>query len=64
VRCGKKLNLYLTVVTLVARNANKAMVPLAETKFGGSLESGERFCVGLFDRNLASATLKMFSNLI
>jgi hypothetical protein len=29
-----------------------------------SLESGGRFCVGSFDRNLASVAVKMFSHLI
>jgi hypothetical protein len=37
---------------------------LAESAFGESLESGGRFCVGAFDRNLASVALKMFSHLI
>jgi hypothetical protein len=32
--------------------------------FGGSLESGGRFCVGAFGRNLASVAVKMFSYLI
>jgi hypothetical protein len=31
---------------------------------GGSMESGGRFCVGKFGRNLASAAVKMFSNSI
>jgi hypothetical protein len=37
---------------------------LAESAFGGSLESGGRFYVGAFDRNLASVAVKMFSHLI
>jgi hypothetical protein len=37
---------------------------LAESAFGGSLESGGRFCVGAFGRNLASVALKMFLYLI
>jgi hypothetical protein len=37
---------------------------LAESAFGESLESGGRFCVGVFGRNLASEAVKMFSHLI
>jgi hypothetical protein len=37
---------------------------LAFSAFGGSLESGSRFCVGAFDRNLASATLTFLPHLI
>jgi hypothetical protein len=37
---------------------------LAESAFGGSLESGGRFCVGAFGRNLASVAVKIFSHLI
>jgi hypothetical protein len=37
---------------------------LAESAFGGSLESGGRFCVDAFGRNLASVAVKMFSHLI
>jgi hypothetical protein len=37
---------------------------LAESAFGGSLESGGRFCVGAFGRNLTSVAVKMFSHLI
>jgi hypothetical protein len=32
---------------------------LAESAFGGSLESGGRFCVRTFDRNLGSVVVKM-----
>jgi hypothetical protein len=35
-----------------------------ESAFGGILESGGRFCVGAFGRNLASVAVKMFSHLI
>jgi hypothetical protein len=49
------------VATLVARNANEALVGSA---FGGGLESGGRFCVGAFGRNLASVAVKMFSYLV
>jgi hypothetical protein len=35
-----------------------------ESASGGSLESGGRFCVGAFGRNLASVAVMMFSNLI
>jgi hypothetical protein len=35
---------------------------VAESAFGGSLESGGRFCVGAFGRNLASVAVKMFSH--
>jgi hypothetical protein len=37
---------------------------LAEFAFDGSLESGGRFCVGAFGRNLASVAVKMFAHLI
>jgi hypothetical protein len=37
---------------------------LTEFAFGGSLESGDRFCVGVFGRNLVSVAVKMFSHLI
>jgi hypothetical protein len=56
------------VATLAARNVNEAMVaPMVGSggsAFGGSLESGCRFCVGAFGRNLASVAVKMFSRLI
>jgi hypothetical protein len=57
------------VATLVARNANEAMVePMVGygrvCAFGRSLESGDLFCVGAFGRNLASVAVKMFSLLI
>jgi hypothetical protein len=55
------------VVNLVARNANRLWwslwSSLAKSEFVGSLESGCRFCVGAFGRNLASVTLKTFSHL-
>jgi hypothetical protein len=35
-----------------------------ESAFGDSLESGGRFCVGAFDKNVVSAAVKMFSYLI
>jgi hypothetical protein len=45
-------NQFLTVATLIAINANEAMVApmmdLAEFAFGGSLKSGGRFCVGVW----------------
>jgi hypothetical protein len=51
----------------MARNSKEAMVApmgdLAEPAFGVSLESGGRFCVGAFGRNLASVA-PMFSHLI
>jgi hypothetical protein len=37
---------------------------LAQFAFGGSLDSGVRFCVGAFGRNLASLAVKFFSHLI
>jgi hypothetical protein len=37
---------------------------LAEPALGGSLESGGRFCVGAFGRNLASVAVKLFPYLI
>jgi hypothetical protein len=49
------------VATLVAINANEAMVvPMVESEFGGSMESGCRFCFGAFVSNLASVTVKIF----
>jgi hypothetical protein len=33
-----------------------------ESAFGGILESGGRFCVCAFGRNLVSAAMKMFSH--
>jgi hypothetical protein len=38
------------------------MAPMVGSAFGGSLESGGRFCVGAFDRNLASVAVNMFSH--
>jgi hypothetical protein len=59
----KNRNYVLTVKTLVARNANEAVVAhMVESAFGGSLESG-RFCVCAFGRNLASIAVKTFSHL-
>jgi hypothetical protein len=56
------------VATLEARHANEAMVApmvdLAGSAFVGRLESGGRFCVGAFGKNLASVALKMVSRLI
>jgi hypothetical protein len=37
---------------------------LADPAFSRSLESGGRFCVGAFGRNLASIAGKMFSHVI
>jgi hypothetical protein len=58
----------MTLATPVARNANEAtvapMVGLAESSFGGSLESGGRFYVSAFGKNLASVSVKMFTQLI
>jgi hypothetical protein len=55
----------VTVPTLAARNKNQTMVvPVVGSAFGGSLESGGRFCVGAFGRNLASVAMKMLSHLI
>jgi hypothetical protein len=55
------------LATLISRNANEDMVsPLVVSDgsaFGGSLESGSRFCLYASDISLASA-LKMFSHLI
>jgi hypothetical protein len=51
----------LTVATLVIRNLNETVVTsVAESAFGGSMESGGRFYVGAFDRNLASVAVKKF----
>jgi hypothetical protein len=35
-----------------------------ESAFGGSPESGRRYCDGAFGRNPASVAVKMFSHLI
>jgi hypothetical protein len=47
-------------VTLVAVNANEAMVGSGRVCFGRSLASGGRVCIGAFGRNLASVAGKMF----
>jgi hypothetical protein len=47
------------VATLVAGDANEAIVEPV-VGFGGSLESGGRFCIGAFGRNLVSVAMKMF----
>jgi hypothetical protein len=49
-RSGKGLKSTAMLATLVARNANEATVGQAESAFGGSMESGGRFCVGAFGR--------------
>jgi hypothetical protein len=52
---------------VLARTAKEAMMmPMVGSveigyTFGGSLESGGRFCVGDFGRNLTSVALKMSS---
>jgi hypothetical protein len=55
----------LPVATLEARIANKDTVALwwglAESAFDGGLESGGRFCVGAFGRNLASEEVFTFN---
>jgi hypothetical protein len=58
----KKLNRVLTVATLVARNSTGLWWGMEESAFGGSLESGGRFCVGAFGRNLVSIVVKLFSH--
>jgi hypothetical protein len=51
------------VATLAAKNTNEAAVaPMVG--FGGSLESGGRFCVGAFGGNLALVAVKVFSCLV
>jgi hypothetical protein len=56
------------LATLISRNANEDMVsPLVVSDgyaFGGSLESGSRFCLYASGISLASIALKMFSHLI
>jgi hypothetical protein len=58
----------MVVATLVARNAAEAKWrlrwSLAEFAFGGSLESGGPFFVGVFGRNLISLAMNMFPRLI
>jgi hypothetical protein len=60
----------MRVATLVARNANGATAApmarggesVAKPLFGGSMDSGGRFWVGAFGRNLASVAVRMFSH--
>jgi hypothetical protein len=57
------------VATLGERNADEAMVARMVGSGGvcvwrKSVESGVRFCVGAFGRNLASVAVKTFSYLI
>jgi hypothetical protein len=60
----KKTNQILTVAIMVARNPNEDMAaPMVGFAFGGSLESGGRFCVGAFGRNQVSVAVEMFSHL-
>jgi hypothetical protein len=54
----------VTVASPVTRNSNEAIVGLTESAFGGSLESGDRFYVGVSGRNISSGALKVFSHLI
>jgi hypothetical protein len=60
----KKLKVSLTVVILVGRDAKslwwRLWWGLAESAFGGSLESGGRFCVGEFGENRASVAVNVF----
>jgi hypothetical protein len=61
----KKLKLSSEVGDIGSKNSNKAMVaPVAESAFGGSLESQGRFCVGAFGSYLPSVAVKMFSHSI
>jgi hypothetical protein len=62
VQCGKIE--ILTVATLISRMQTRVWWGLAESVFGRSLESGCRFCVYTFVRNLVSIAVKMFSHLI
>jgi hypothetical protein len=52
------------VATLEERNTNEAilepMVGSGESAFKESLETGGRFCIGAFGKNLASVVMKMF----
>jgi hypothetical protein len=52
------------MVTVVARNANEAMVRSSGVCIFRSLESDGRFRGGAFDRNLAPVAVRMFSRLI
>jgi hypothetical protein len=63
----KKINWILKVATLVVIHSNETIVApinLAETAFGRTLETGGRFCVGVFGENLDSVAVKLFSHLI
>jgi hypothetical protein len=63
VRCREQIKLSSDVATLVARNANETVVApvwgLPESAFCRSVESGGRFCVGAFGRNMASVAVKI-----
>jgi hypothetical protein len=60
----KKLKLSSDGGTLVARNVKKLRWGPVESAFGGSMESGVRFYVVLFGRNLVSVAGKVISHLI
>lgn len=50
---------------VVARNENNsAVVPMVESAFGKSVESGSWFCIDDFGKNMASVAVKMCSHLI
>jgi hypothetical protein len=52
------------MATLVTRDINEAKMGFGNSAFGESLESGGRFCVGAFGRNLASVAVKLFARLL
>jgi hypothetical protein len=58
-----KLKIVTTVTTPIARKVNELYCGL-ESAFGKSQESGGRFRVDAFGRNLASVTLMIFPYLI
>lgn len=62
---GEKLQLILTVASLVARNINEAtMECIVVSAFRGSLESGVRSFIGGFGTTLTPVAVKKFSHLV
>jgi hypothetical protein len=63
VPCDEKKEVQ-TVKPLTAENANETVVApvvgLAESAFGGNLESGGRLCVDSFGRNVTSVAVRIF----
>jgi hypothetical protein len=65
VRCGKMFKISSVGGDSGSKKFKRAYGrSLTEPTFGGSLESGSRFCVGAIGRNLASVAVKMFSRFV